>query len=251
MVYGQYTPEPEEFTRGTMVTRDGTVLKAVLLGRVMSLVRNHIDLQTPHLWVVYPRTREANKELHLQIVGVWEPATLKRSDTEETSSNGLADEKDCSPDDLAPTDLEDGYFSVRGEVVFYSPEQEQLVIKIQQQPRKNSQTGKAFKLTLKGSLDSTKTVGYFWDLNTRREDVGLVVTDGNCVGMTPPRKRSGDELAQKHRPPRRPFGNRPTGGDRERPSGDRRPIKPGVVRREPIAKPTKRSDQNPEGSSQS
>ena len=59
---------------------EGAAIDSVLLGRVTSLVKKHIDLETSHLWVVYPRTRRnednEDQDLHLQIVGVWEPETL-------------------------------------------------------------------------------------------------------------------------------------------------------------------------------
>ena len=43
LLRGRYKAEDEQFTRGTLTTTDGTDIQAVLLGRVMSLVRNHLD----------------------------------------------------------------------------------------------------------------------------------------------------------------------------------------------------------------
>ena len=85
LVQGIYTPSEEQLNQGCLVTEDDTVIDAVLLGRITSLVKKYIDLKTSHLWVVYPRTRVADAaseddktepDLHLQIVGVWEPETL-------------------------------------------------------------------------------------------------------------------------------------------------------------------------------
>ena len=87
LVRGIYTPEEEQLNRGNLIAEDGTKIDSVLLGRVTSLIKKHIDLNESHLWVVYPRTRQADEEregdaaevetdLHLQIVGVWEPETL-------------------------------------------------------------------------------------------------------------------------------------------------------------------------------
>ena len=76
VVRGQYIPaDPEQPTRGMIRTADGSEIEAVVLGRLLTLMRRHLDLAEPHLWVVYPRTREQN-HLHLQMVGVWEPSTL-------------------------------------------------------------------------------------------------------------------------------------------------------------------------------
>lgn len=236
LVRGVYTPSTEEFTRGDFKAADGSDLKAVLLGRVMSLVKNHIDLQKEHLWVVYPRTREEEKELHLQIVGVWEPETLKKHDEEdgEAASEVLSDGSFTDPR------LKDDYFSVRGEIVFIAPDDHHIVVKIQQTPRKSSQKAKAFKLSLRGELDSTRTVGYFWDLHIKREDNSLMVTEGTCIGMAPPKKRDKDMVKRGGRPQKSTFSR-----------GSKAPIgrspRPGMSRpnREPAAKPIKRSEQNP------
>ncbi|MBF2028498.1 MAG: hypothetical protein IGS48_17320 [Oscillatoriales cyanobacterium C42_A2020_001] len=234
LVRGLYIPSEEEFTRGDFKAADGSDLKAVLLGRVMSLVKNHIDLQKEHLWVVYPRTREGEKELHLQIVGVWEPETLKKT---EDGEEGSAAEETYDGGFIDPR-LEDDYFSIRGEIVFISPEEKHIVVKIQQTPRKNSQKAKAFKLSLQGEIDNPRTVGYFWDLHIKRQDNSLVVTDGTCIGLAPPKKRGKDMVGQGR--PRRPsFGRgKPPIGRTPRPGGSRPP-------REPASKPIKRSEQTP------
>ena len=80
VVRGQYVPaDAEQLTRGVIRTADGTEIEAVVLGRLLTLMRRHLDLAEAHLWVVYPRTREEN-HLHLQMVGVWEPSTLAQVD---------------------------------------------------------------------------------------------------------------------------------------------------------------------------
>lgn len=244
VVRGRYLSSGEEFTRGTLTTPDGIVYQTVLLGRVMSLVRNHIDLEKDHLWVVYPRTREGEKELHIQIVGVWEPETLKRQPEESSEADASESETNPVEEEVDPG-VEDGYFSIRGEVVFHAPEEQYAVVKIQQAPRKNSQKAKSFKLGLQGNLDSAKTVGYFWDLDVKLQDSALVIQNGTCVGLAPPKKKSKDMESRGGRP-RRPMGagrgaagrgvGRPT-------SGSPRP----VSRREPTAKPVKRTEQPGEG----
>ncbi|HBY78302.1 MAG TPA: hypothetical protein DEG47_15155, partial [Cyanobacteria bacterium UBA11148] len=66
LIRGQYMPSADQLTRGTLVSSDGTLIDAVLLGRVMSLVKNHLSLDQSHLWVVYPRTRQEDGNLHVQ-----------------------------------------------------------------------------------------------------------------------------------------------------------------------------------------
>ncbi|MBC8123240.1 MAG: hypothetical protein H7Y22_15560 [Gemmatimonadaceae bacterium] len=94
IVRGRYEPSEDRITQGTLRTSDGVAIDAVLLGRVLSLVRKHLDLAEEHPWVVYPRTREGGG-LHTQIVGVW-----------SLNPEGLKGEKD--PDsDPNPNSLED------------------------------------------------------------------------------------------------------------------------------------------------
>ncbi len=238
LIQGKYEASPEQFTRGQIVAADGTPIDAVLLGRVMSLVRKHLDLEQSHLWVVYPRTRDKSDNLHMQVVGVWEPEKLA-----PVESNGSEPEPPADP-------TQDGYFSIRGEVLFYSAEDQRLIVKIQQLPRPGAEQGKTFKLNLNGVLPGNKSVGYFWDLHVERQENNLVVRDGSVIGLVPPRKRKPGEQSDQDR--RRPAARRPGGSSRPQRSSDRpyseslreskeRPAATTPpVRREPIAKPVKR-----------
>ena len=92
LIKGQYIASEEQFNRGNIAIADGTLVDAVLLGRVTSLIKKHIDLDTEHLWVVYPRTLYDDNyipALHVQIVGVWEPETLNANTN--AVSNAIAD----------------------------------------------------------------------------------------------------------------------------------------------------------------
>jgi hypothetical protein len=235
-----------------MVTTDGTGFEAVLLGRVMSLVKNHLDLTQDHLWVVYPRTRDAQEDLHVQIVGVWEPERLRKVNPEDAdpaespvAADALPDSAQDAPphteEDLSPG-YEDDYFSIRGEVVFVAPETENVVIRIHQAPRKSTDKAKAFKLQLKGVLPGEKLLGYFWDLQVQRQATALVITEATSVGMIPPRKKPpgaprGDRKPFRKRPPAR--GGPAKGG---KPTGSPMPM----PRREAIPKPSKRTDPKPD-----
>jgi len=137
LIKGRYTPEAEHLTKGSLETDDGTIIDAVLMGRVLSLVRKHLDLAQAHLWVVYPRTREVGG-MHAQIIGVWSPdGQLKYNETPQTPQ-------------LPPS-----YFSVRGEVVFQSPDRDYVLVKIRQQ-KKKKKPSRAFKLRLEGALPLLK-----------------------------------------------------------------------------------------------
>ena len=208
LVRGRYSASTEQFTQGTLVATEGTELNAVLLGRVMSLVRNHLDLEQEHLWVVYPHMGQKDGNLHLQIVGVWEPEKLSRA---VATTNTLPEEKPVNNEPLPGQKLEDGYFSVRGEVVYQSAAEGHLVVKIKQAPRKDSDKPKYFKLKLQGVL-ATKAVGQFWDLQARRQAESLVIQHGEAIAVLPSKPK-----LKKSKPPQRGYSGPKRNLDTPRP----------------------------------
>ncbi len=240
LVRGRYLASSEQFTQGTLLTNDGVELNAVLLGRIMSLVKNHLDLEKDHLWVVYPRTRQENDTLHLQIVGVWEPENLAQQPTEEdeqdSDSQKLQKTDDDEPENIeestnelvSSSEFSDGSFSVRGEVVYQSFDTKSLVVKIKQAPRKPTDKPKYFKLKLRGVL-TTKAVNKFWDFKAKRETDVLVVEKAEAIA----------DLPKKRKPP---FRGSPRGGGRKpfppRRSGETpKPIKKKVGEPSAVSKP--------------
>jgi hypothetical protein len=256
LVRGRYLASDEQFTQGNLLTNDGVELNAVLLGRIMSLVKNHLDLEQEHLWVVYPRTRQENDTLHLQIVGVWEPEKLAKHLAEEDEQDSELEElqilddtvsessKDSTSTPKPSSEIPDGGFSVRGEVVYQSFDAKSLVVKIKQAPRKPTDKPKYFKLKLTGVL-TTKAVGKFWDFQVKRQADLLLIESAEAIA----------DLPKKRKPPfrggprggaggfsRRPFTPR-RGGETPRPvkkiGGDPSAVsKP--VPKTPTPKPVKR-----------
>jgi hypothetical protein len=108
IVRGRYEPSEERITQGKLHTSDGVTIDAVLLGRVLSLVRKHLDLAAEHPWVVYPRTRDGGG-LHTQIVGVWSlnPNGLRTVDQETTAEDQDHDDDLDEDDDLDDLDEDD------------------------------------------------------------------------------------------------------------------------------------------------
>jgi len=255
LVRGIYQPSEEQLNRGNIVTDDGTTIDSVLLGRVTSLIKKHIDLENSHLWVVYPRTRQpsedtdaddaATSNLHLQIVGIWEPDTLglpgENPKTVAKADDDPAAAPDAATDDAAPETVEaseaadepsENYFSVRGEVLNYDEDTETILVKIVQGAKRSNKPPKAFKLHLFGPI-SGKTVGYFWEFDAERQDEKLIVTDGRPIRMVPPKKKKkGRSL-----PPRRGGKRMGPGGDRPKParSGEKPRVRPPApVRSNPL-----------------
>jgi len=139
-------------------------------------MRRHLDLELPHLWVVYPRSRDEN-QLHLQMVGVWEPSTLAAADAlvegEEPASQGAAIPSDALAEG-------DDYFSVRGELIYTRPETGDLVVKVRQLPRADGSRPIPFKLQLRGEvpLDHLR---HFVALDLRRQGQHLCLESCEVV----------------------------------------------------------------------
>jgi hypothetical protein len=241
-------PSAEQLTRGTLLASDGTLIDAVLLGRVMSLVKNHLELDQAHLWVVYPRSRQEDGNLHVQIVGVWEPEKLQTKATERPSTGETPEnpEVETSPDVPEPEPLpilNDGYFSIRGEVIYQSRDEERLVVKIKQSPRKESEKTKFFKLKLQGFLGD-KVIGHFWDFHVQLQANNLAIQEANDIGLMPAKKRPRRAPFNK----KRPDGRKNASNQRPISKGERPATTP-PKRREPLPKPIKRSEQRGGGTS--
>ncbi|NEP84719.1 MAG: hypothetical protein F6K39_45430 [Okeania sp. SIO3B3] len=275
LVRGRYQPSTEQFTRGSLQTPDGSEIDAVLLGRVMSLLKNHLDLEEEHLWVVYPRTRQENDDLHIQIMGVWEPETLKKiknTESKHEEQDSVTSSLTISPtaeenqseeipqisedidnsqqttivtDDETQTDsllsLNDGYFSIRGEVIYQSQEEEYVIVRVKQSPRKDEETPRFFKLKLKGHLGE-RPLNRFWDLHIQRQNTFLVIQYANDIGSL--------FISNRRKPP---FKGKKTFNDNRRSNYSRKPTsqsynseKSAPTRKEPIPKPTKKKKNSDE-----
>ena len=176
LVYGHYQQSEGHLTQGVLTREDGTEIEAVLLGRMMSLIKNHIDLAEPHLWVVYPHIRQEDDHLHLQIVGIWEPETLSQEANPITRS----------PEEPSE-DQESGYFSIRGEVVFAIQETGIIIVKIRQAPKVAGERPKFFKIKLNGVLPD-KPVSRFWDLHVQLIGDTLTLQSANDLGFAASKK---------------------------------------------------------------
>jgi hypothetical protein len=251
LIEGQYIPSPDRFTRGVLRTSDGLDIHAVLLGRVMSLVRKHLRPERNYLWVVYPRTRDKGQNLHVQLMGVWAPEEMGQT----------------LPEGSCPRVVPD-WFSIRGEVVFQSQERGFIIVKIRRShpqlpspthplpaasssyqqvasPGGQQQAGsalpaapQAFKLRLLGSLPG-KGVGIFWDLQARRRGSQLYIESATPIGPVPRErpqpqaKRSTSPSKPKKKPP-----SAPRRAQQPLPSQPGLPLDPAKAAKPP--KPTKK-----------
>lgn len=186
VVRGIYRPaDPDQITRGFLVGDDGSEIEAVVLGRLLTLIRRHLDLATPHLWVVYPRGREDNR-LHLQLVGVWEPSTLDQNPTAAAAAGDTLPEGD-------------GYFSIRGELIYTRPESGDLVVKVRQMPRADGSKPVPFKLQLKGEIP-LEHLRHFVALDMRRQGQELQLERFEVIGPVAQRGSRGGRKTTARKP---------------------------------------------------
>jgi len=168
LIYGQYVVSEEHFCKGKLITPDGTEIEAVVLGRVMPILQKKLDLEKNYLWVAYPRTIEKTSKLYVQLSGVWAPKATGKSDLDLDSN------------------LEDGYFSIRGEILEQSISRNHVIVKIKRidPERKLPQSRSKFKLKLRGILPNN-AVGYFWDITVQRQGHSLVITSAKAIAIVP------------------------------------------------------------------
>ncbi len=194
---GTYRPESLNcFTRGHLVDEKGEEVEAVVLGRVITLMKRHLSMENPHLWVVYPRSRDSDN-LHLQISGIWEPSTLKSDEEGNTSSKGQDKTSELDSDEVKEGD---NYFSIRGELVYTKPESNDLVVKVRQRLRSSSSKPLPFKLRLKGSIP-LENLRHFVSLDVRRNGQFLILEDYEVLDPIPTRggKSKSKNLSSKYR----------------------------------------------------
>jgi hypothetical protein len=192
VVRGLYVPsDPEQLTRGLIRTADGVEIEAVVLGRLLTLMRRHLNLEQSHLWVVYPRSKE-EEGLHLQMVGVWEPSTL--AEGEPGDHLAQAEVSDQLPEG-------DDYVSVRGELIYTRPETGDLVVKVRQQPRPDGSRPVPFKLQLKGDVP-LEHLRHFVALNLRRQGQNLQLESFEVIGPVAQRGTRGGKGRRDAKPGR-------------------------------------------------
>jgi len=179
VVRGEFRADSDEkSTRGQLIDADGQALECVVLGRMLTLMRRHLDMSQPHLWVVYPRCRD-EEHLHLQIAGIWEPSTLSRSE----DAAGSAPAEDALPEG-------DDYFSIRGELIYTKTETADVVVKVRQQPRADGFRPLPFKLQLKGEL-GLEHLRHFVSLDVRRQGQLLQIESSDVIAPMPTRGGKG------------------------------------------------------------
>ncbi|MBL1208689.1 MAG: 2-dehydropantoate 2-reductase [Geminocystis sp. GBBB08] len=158
IIQAKYQPQEEKLTKGIIITSDHQTFETVLLGKTISAVKNHIDLNESQNWVVYPHTISEIEQIHFQIVGVY------------------------IPDKVSSETLPLNYFSIRGEVLYSSKKEQKVIVKICKNNTLSSRRVSFFKLELKGKIPD-HTIKHFYTFSVILEGTKLVIKNYLDLGL--------------------------------------------------------------------
>ena len=164
IINGKFTPlDSEQLNRGFLTDNKGEKIETVVLGKALSLLKKHIDLEKSYYWVVYPKNKNT-QNLHLQVAGIWDPYQLNDfpNNSSKTNFSKL----------LEDLDLKDNYFSVRGKLVFVNTQKKEIIIKICSSSKLQNLKNKNFKIVIKGEI-SLEILNSFVSLDLIREGNSL------------------------------------------------------------------------------
>ena len=166
IVKGIYKPNNiDQLNRGTLIDKEDKILETVILGKAIALIKKYINLEKNHFWIVYPRNKNINN-LHLQVAGIWDPYKLNEIDNNNS-------EKD--PNELLEElNLNNNYFSIRGELVYVNTKKKEIVIKICSSPPSKRSKYSTFKIIIEGEIP-LQFLNNFVSLD--------VIRDGNTLRM--------------------------------------------------------------------
>ena len=176
IVNGKFTPhDSKQLNKGLITDNEGEKIETVVLGKALSLLKKHIDLNKNHYWVVYPKNKNT-QNLHLQVAGIWDP--FQFNDLPNNSSKINFSKL------LEELDLKDNYFSVRGELVFVNKPKKEIVIKICSTSKLKNLKNKNFKLIIKGEI-SIELLNNFVSLDVNRDGNSLKLLNYKVIGRDP------------------------------------------------------------------
>ena len=164
IVKGIYKPNNiDQLNRGTLIDKEGKIIETVILGKAIALIKKYINLEKNHFWIVYPRNKNINN-LHLQVAGIWDPYNLNEIDNNNS-------EKD--PNELLEElNLNNNYFSIRGELVYVNTQKKEIVIKICSSPLSKRSKYTTFKIIIEGEI-SLQFLNNFVSLDVIRDGTTL------------------------------------------------------------------------------
>ena len=163
IVFGLYKPHDNNLlNKGFIEDSNGLKIDSVVLGKALPLIKKFINFQKKYYWIVYPRNKNS-ENIHLQIVGIWDPNNFKNIDDENNKK---------THDLLLSLDLKDNLFSIRGKLIFINIQEKELIIKICPSNQNKNKKNKSFKILVKGEI-SMKYINSFVSLEVIRKENAL------------------------------------------------------------------------------
>ena len=160
IVNGIYNPNgKEQLNRGILTDNQGTEIETVVLGKALSLIKKYIDLKKSYFWIVYPKNKNT-QNLHLQIAGIWDPYRLNDLEDQKPKKDAL--------ELLQDLNLNDNYFSIRGDLVYVNSQKKEFVIKIRSSQQVKKLKNNNFKLVIQGDI-SLQFLNNFLSLDVHRD----------------------------------------------------------------------------------
>lgn len=158
IIQAKYQPLEDKLTKGVIISSDNQTFETVLLGKTISAVKNHIDLNESQNWVIYPHTIPETEQIHFQIAGIYLPKNIE-SDT-----------------------LPLNYFSIRGEVLYSSKKEQKVIVKICKNNTLFSRRVSFFKLELQGKIPD-HTIKHFYSFTAILEGKKLIIKNYIDLGL--------------------------------------------------------------------
>ena len=169
IVFGLYKPHDNNLlNKGFIEDSNGLNIDSVVLGKALPLIRKFINFEKKYYWIVYPRNKNS-ENIHLQIVGIWDPNNFKNIDDENNKK---------THDLLLSLDLKDNLFSIRGKLIFINIQEKELIIKIC--PSNQNKKNKSFKILVKGEI-SMKYINSFVSLEVIRKENVLFLEEFEII----------------------------------------------------------------------
>ena len=160
IVHGKYSPQSiDQFHKGVITDKKGNELETVVLGKALSLIKKYVSFEKNYFWIVYPKNKNT-QNLHLQISGIWDPNQFNNIEDPSNEENPF--------DLLSGLNLNENYFSIRGELVYVNVKKKEFVIKICSSSNSSKLKKNNFKLLIAGEL-SLKNLNNFVSLDVSRD----------------------------------------------------------------------------------
>ena len=183
LVRGQYLPSAGTPGQGILLLNDNLMTPTNLLASAAYTVDKHSELlESPQVWIVYPRPMQESPRLHFAIRGVRNPLPGEDAEVIEQSVDG---------------------FTIRGIVCYHKVGSDEFAVRVYRNFRPwhelDGTKYKPYSFTIAGMLPtSSSAYGQFWNLKVKRVSDQLVLEEATFVAQVLPPKQP-KKKRSKHR----------------------------------------------------